>query len=59
MSYKSELRKQIMKLENELKASNEKNTELENRILKLKIAELEEELREDGDSPSNQILLKG
>ena len=56
MSYKDELKKRIDYLESELANSKSKNLELENELLKLKLQEMEEEMREDNHRKS---LLQG
>ena len=57
MSYRDELKKQIQQLENEIANSKFKNLELENTLLKLKLAEMEEDMRED--VRQNKTLLQG
>jgi hypothetical protein len=56
MSYRDELKKKIEYLESEIANSKSKNLELENYLLKLKLEEMEEEMREDNH---RQSLLKG
>ena len=57
MSYRDELKKQIQQLENEIANSKFQNLELENTLLKLKLAEMEEDMRED--VRQNKTLLQG
>ena len=54
-SYKEMLKKQIQELENNIEQSFEKKEELQAKLSKLRIAEFEEDMRED----SSQQLLKG
>jgi hypothetical protein len=56
MSYKDELKQKIEYLENEIVNSKSRNLELENYLLKLKLQEMEEEMREDNH---RQSLLQG
>jgi hypothetical protein len=56
MSYRDELKKKIEHLENEIGNSKFKNLELENELLRLKLQEMEEEMREDNHRKS---LLQG
>lgn len=56
MSYRDELKKKIEYLEREIADSKGKNLELENKLLKLKIQEMEEEMREENHQKS---LLQG
>ena len=57
MSYSEELKKQITNIENQISISKTKNLELENQLLKLKLAEFEEDMREEAHN--NATLLKG
>ena len=54
-SYKKLLKQQIQELENNIEQSFEKKEELQAKLSKLRIAEFEEDMRED----SSQQLLKG
>lgn len=56
MSYRDELKKRIEYIESEIQNSRFKNIELENKLLKLKLQEMEEEMREDNHRKS---LLQG
>jgi hypothetical protein len=56
MSYRDELKKKIQYLETEIDNSRFKNLELENELLKLKVQEMEEEMREENHQKS---LLQG
>jgi hypothetical protein len=56
MSYNDELKKKIQYIEDELQNSKFKNVELENYLLRLKLQQMEEEMREDNN---RQSLLKG
>lgn len=57
MSYSEELKKQITDIENQITISKTKNLELENQLLRLKLAEFEEDMREEAHN--NATLLKG
>ena len=57
MSFRDNLKIEIASLEKEIVESKNQNLELENRLLKLKLSEMEEDMRED-TNPS-QTLLKG
>jgi len=57
MSYRDEIKKQIEKLEIQINNSKTQNLELENQLLKLKLSEFEEDMREEADN--NSTLLKG
>jgi predicted RNase H-like nuclease (RuvC/YqgF family) len=57
MSFRDNLKIEIASLEKEIAESKNQNLELENRLLKLKLSEMEEDMRED-TNPS-QTLLKG
>jgi hypothetical protein len=57
MSFRDNLKIEIAALEKEIAQSKNQNLELENRLLKLKLSEMEEDMRED-TNPS-QTLLKG
>lgn len=57
MSFRDNLKQEIAKLEKEVQQSKTKNLELENRLLKLKMSEMEEDMRED--TIPTQTLLKG
>lgn len=57
MSFRDNLKKEIASLEKEVAESKNQNLELENRLLKLKLSEMEEDMREDTNS--SQTLLKG
>ena len=54
-SYKEMLKQQIQELENNIEQSFERKEELQAKLSKLRIAEFEEDMRED----SSQQLLKG
>ena len=54
-SYKRMLKQQIKELEIHIEQSTEKKEDLQRELTKLKIAEFEEDMRED----SSQQLLKG
>jgi hypothetical protein len=54
-SYKKLLKQQIKELEIHIEQSTEKKEDLQRELTKLKIAEFEEDMRED----SSQQLLKG
>jgi hypothetical protein len=56
MPYKDQLKKEIEQLQSEIINSKTKNLELENRLLKLQLAEMEEDIKE---SYEKQTLLKG
>jgi hypothetical protein len=56
MSYRDQLKKKIEYLETEIANSKSKNLELENELLRLKVQEMEEEMREDNHQKS---LLQG
>jgi hypothetical protein len=56
MRYREQLKKQIEYIQNELDNSRTKNIELENQLLKLKLAEMEEDIVEEYDQ---KTLLKG
>jgi hypothetical protein len=56
MPYKDQLKKEIQQLQSEIANSKTKNLELENRLLKLQLAEMEEDIKEGYE---NQTLLKG
>ena len=57
MSFRDNLKIEIASLEKEIVESKNQNLELENRLLKLKLSEMEEDMREDTNS--SQTLLKG
>lgn len=57
MPYRDELKRQIQQLEIEVANSKAKNLELENRLMKLRLAEMEEDMRED--VRQGKTLLKG
>jgi hypothetical protein len=57
MSYKEQLKKQIEYIEHEIANSRTKNLELENQLLKLKLSEFEEDMREE--TVQETTLLKG
>jgi hypothetical protein len=57
MSYRDEIKKQIERLEIQINNSKTQNLELENQLLKLKLSEFEEDMREEADN--NSTLLKG
>lgn len=57
MSYKDQLKKQIDYIETEIANSKTKNLELENQLLKLKLSEFEEDMREE--TVQETTLLKG
>lgn len=56
MPYKDKLKKQIEQLQSEITNSKTKNLELENQLLKLQLAEMEEDIREGYEK---QVLLRG
>jgi hypothetical protein len=56
MSYKDQLKKQIEYIQTEINNSRFKNIELENQLLKLKLAEMEEDIKDDYEK---QTLLQG
>lgn len=55
MTYQAELKRKIAEISNQLIAIDNKKIELENELNRLKLAEFEEELQEEG----KQSLLKG
>lgn len=55
MTYKDDLQKKIRDLEQEILSSQGKKLELEQKLQQLRLAEFEEDLREEG----GQQLLKG
>jgi hypothetical protein len=57
MSFKDKLKIEIASLEKEIAESKNQNLELENKLLKLKLYEMEEDMRED--TIPTQTLLKG
>jgi hypothetical protein len=57
MSFRDNLKIEIANLEREVAESKTQNLELENRLLKLKLSEMEEDMRED--TIPTQTLLKG
>jgi hypothetical protein len=57
MSFRDNLKIEIASLEKEIAESKNQNLELENRLLKLKLSEMEEDMRED--TIPTQTLLKG
>lgn len=57
MLYRDDLKRQIQQLEIEIANSQAKNLELENRLMKLRLAEMEEDMRED--VRQGKTLLKG
>jgi hypothetical protein len=57
MSFKDKLKIEIASLEKEIAESKNQNLELENKLLKLKLSEMEEDMRED--TIPTQTLLKG
>ena len=57
MSFRDNLKIEIASLEKEIAESKNQNLELENRLLKLKMSEMEEDMRED--TIPTQTLLKG
>jgi hypothetical protein len=57
MSFRDNLKTEIASLEKEIAKSKNQNLELENRLLKLKLSEMEEDMRED--TIPTQTLLKG
>jgi hypothetical protein len=57
MPYSEQLKKQISDIEKQISMSKTKNLELENQLLKLKLAEFEEDMREE--THNNSTLLKG
>jgi len=56
MSHNDELKQKIEYLESEISNSRTRNLELENYLLKLKLQQMEEDIREDDH---RQSLLKG
>ena len=56
MPYSEELKKQIEKIEVEISNSKTKNMELEYQLLRLKLAQFEEDMREEAHT--NSTLLK-
>jgi len=57
MSFRDKLKIEIASLEKEIAESKNQNLELENKLLKLKMSEMEEDMRED--TIPTQTLLKG
>ena len=57
MSFRDKLKIEIASLEKEIAESKNQNLELENKLLKLKLSEMEEDMRED--TIPTQTLLKG
>ena len=57
MSFRDNLKIEIANLEKEIAESKTQNLELENKLLKLKLSEMEEDMRED--TIPTQTLLKG
>jgi hypothetical protein len=57
MPYSEELKKQIADIENQITISKTKNMELEYQLMRLKLAEFEEDMREEAHKKST--LLKG
>ena len=57
MSFKDKLKIEIASLEKEIAESKNQNLELENKLLKLKLSEMEEDMGED--TIPTQTLLKG
>lgn len=57
MPYREDLKRQIQQLEIEIANSQAKNLDLENRLMKLRLAEMEEDMRED--VRQGKTLLKG
>jgi DNA polymerase III delta prime subunit len=57
MSFRDKLKIEIASLEKEIAESKNQNLELENRLLKLKLSEMEGDMREDTNPL--QTLLKG
>ncbi len=57
MSYRDEIKKQIERLEVQINNSKTQNLELENQLLKLKLTEFEEDMREE--TTPETTLLKG
>lgn len=57
MSFRDKLKIEIASLEKEVAESKNQNLELENKLLKLKLSEMEEDMRED--TIPTQTLLKG
>ena len=57
MSFRDKLKIEIANLEKEIAESKNQNLELENKLLKLKLSEMEEDMRED--TIPTQTLLKG
>jgi hypothetical protein len=56
MSYRDQLKQRIENLEKQIAESRTRNLELENDLLRLKVQEMEEEMREDNHRKS---LLQG
>jgi hypothetical protein len=56
MPFSDELKQKIQYVEDELRNSKSKNVELENYLLKLKLQQMEEDMREDNH---RQSLLQG
>jgi hypothetical protein len=57
MSYRDEIKKQIERMEIQINNSKTQNLELENQLLKLKLSEFEEDMREE--TVQETTLLKG
>ena len=57
MPYIDEIKRQIESMELEISNSKVKNLELENKLMRLKLAEFEEEIREESENKAT--LLKG
>jgi hypothetical protein len=57
MPYSDELKKQIESIELEISNSKVKNLETENKLMRLKLAEFEEDIREESENKAT--LLKG
>jgi hypothetical protein len=57
MSFRDNLKIEIANLEKQIAESKNQNLELENMLLKLKLSEMEEDMRED--TIPSQTLLKG
>ena len=57
MPYSEELKKQIANIEKQISISKTQNLELENQLMRLKLAEFEEDMREEAHN--NATLLKG